>query len=159
MRCNRPRATDKAHRVDVGTEKCTIDVMLLERCKDQPSKTLDEFYAELAAHDSYPDREGGQAMLDLIARLRRLEHPNRAWGLTSHYHLCLLAQDDSASPWYVRALTLDRRNYAIEYLMPPSLAPWPNAYVRGDARSEDEAIQMIITAMDRSGGWSGAKAR
>lgn len=56
--------------------------------------------------------------------------------------------------WYVRFITLDHHNYWIEYLMPSAVAPWPNAHVRGKARSEDEAIQMILTAMDRCGGWS-----
>jgi len=131
--------------------------MLLERCRDQRSKTLDEFYAALTTHDTEVDRGCGAAMLDLIRRLRDLESPSRAWGLTSLYRLCLLAQDDWKAPWYVIVVASDRRNYTIEYLLPPHLAPWPQAYVRGTANSEDEAVQMILIAIERSGGWSVAE--
>ncbi len=93
-------------------------------------------------------------MLDLIARLRALPDTHHVFGLTSLEHLCLLAQDMYQSPWYVRIGALDHTSYFIEYLMPSTLAPWPAANVRGEAHSEDEAIQMILIAMDRSGGWS-----
>ena len=43
--------------------------------------------------------------------------------------------------------------------MPASLAPWPYARVQGAARSAELAVQMIITAMDRCGGWSNPAAR
>jgi len=48
---------------------------------------------------------------------------------------------------------LDKRNYFIEYLMPEHVAPWAHAYVRGTALSEDDAVRMILTAMEKSGGW------
>jgi hypothetical protein len=127
--------------------------MHLETCRDQSSRTLDEFYEEIAAHDSHVDREGGRAMLDLIARLRALPHERRVWGLTSHYRLCLLAHDTYQSPRYVTVAALDRNNYSIDYLMPAAVAPWSGARVQGDARSEDDAVQMIVTAMERSEGW------
>jgi hypothetical protein len=37
--------------------------------------------------------------------------------------------------------------------MPERIAPWPQAYVKGEARSEDEAVRMIEVAMDKSEGW------
>jgi hypothetical protein len=127
--------------------------MHLIRSQDQRSKTLDEFYTEISQHDHPVDREGGRAMLDLIARLRALPDERRIWGLTSHYRLCFLAQDRSESSWFVIVSALDKRNYYIEYLMPEREAPWRGAYVRGEARSEDEAVQMILTAMGKSEGW------
>jgi hypothetical protein len=130
-----------------------IDRMHLTRCTDQSSKTLDEFYGQATGHDDVVVREGGRAMLDLIARLCALPDERRVWGLTSHQRLCLLSSDTSASPWYVIVAALNHRNNFIEYLMPSVSAPWTNAYVRGEARSEDQAIEMVITAMDRSGGW------
>ena len=130
--------------------------MQLEQCSEQATYGMDRFYAELAVHDP----QSGEAMIELLARLRSLDHPNRVWGLTSHTRLCLLAQDSSATPWYVIAYPVTRRDYTVEYLMPASLSPpWPNAYVRGEARSVDDAVNMIITAMDRSGGWRSAPAR
>lgn len=41
--------------------------------------------------------------------------------------------------------------------MPTAVAPWPDARVQGEARSEarseDEAVRMILIAMERSEGW------
>ena len=129
--------------------------MHLTRCKDQSSKTLDEFYTDISQHDGDIDRGIGQAMLSLLARLRALPDERPVWGLTSHYRLCLLAENSSATPWFVILAALDMRNFYIEYLMPEHVAPWPNAYVRGEARSVDDAIRMIVTAMEKSEGWSG----
>ena len=49
---------------------------------------------------------------------------------------------------------LDERNYQVQYLMPERVAPRPHAYVRGEARSADDAVRVIRTAMEKSGGWS-----
>lgn len=119
--------------------------MHLTRCQDQKSQTLEEFYGE---------HEGERAMLDLIERLRALPDERRAYGLTSHYHLWLLAQDTYVSPWYVSFIAANKQHYTIEYRMPESEAPWPHAHIRGVATSEDEAVQMILTAMEKSGGWN-----
>jgi hypothetical protein len=53
----------------------------------------------------------------------------------------------------VKVIGRDKREYSIEYLLPARLEPWPHAYVRGEAHSEDEAVEMIVTAMARSEGW------
>jgi hypothetical protein len=124
--------------------------MHLTRCQDQKRQTLEEFYTEPTEAVT---REGGQAMLALLARLRALPDERRVYGLTSLYRLCFLAEDTWQSPWFVIVAALNQRNYYIEYLMPERDAPWPRAYIRGEARSEDEAVQMILTAMERSEGW------
>lgn len=129
--------------------------MHLTRCQDQKRQTLEEFYCD--ARDGHPESyEGGQAMLDLIERLRALPDERRLYGLTSLYNLCLLAQDTYTSPWYVRFIAASKQHYVIECLMPESEAPWPNAYIKGIATSEDEAVEMILVAMEKSGGWSRA---
>lgn len=127
--------------------------MHLTGCQDQKSQTLDEFYTEVSRQESFVCREGGKAMLDLIARLRALPDERRVFGLTSHHRLCLLAEDTYRSPWFVIFSALDKRNYFVEYLMPERIAPWPHAYVRGEPRSEGEAVRMIVTAMEKSEGW------
>lgn len=127
--------------------------MHLTRCRDQKSNTLDEFYTEISEHDGAVDRGIGEAMLSLLARLRALPDERCVWGLTSHYRLCLLAEDRSETPSFVTVVALDKRDYYVEYLMPERVAPWPLAYVRGEARSEDEAVQMILTGMENSEGW------
>ena len=127
--------------------------MHLTRCHDQKSKTLDEFFDDVNKQDHVGSREGGKAMLDLMVRLRALPGSCQVYGLTSHHRLCLLAADSYKSPWFVIIAALDKRNYFVEYLMPDNVAPWPHAYVRGEARSEDDAIQMIVIVMEKSEGW------
>jgi hypothetical protein len=130
----------------------------LERCKDQPSKTLDEFYEQIAISDDEFGRTSGNSMLALIARLRALPDGRCVWGLTSLHRLCLLAHDTYKSPWFVIIVAADPGSYFIEYLMPAAVAPWPEARAQGEARSEDEAIRMILIAMDRSEGWQAPSA-
>src|SRR5262245_21261336 len=128
--------------------------MHLTRCHDQKSKTLEQFYGELSVSDEPVTRQIGQTMLSLLARLRALPNERRVWGLTSHYRLGLHASNSYETPCFVTAFGLDARNYLIEYLMPERVAPWPHAYVTGQACSEDEAVQMILTGMEKSEGWS-----
>lgn len=128
--------------------------MHITRCQDQKRQTLEEFYGERGWSEPPHEDEGGQVMLALIERLRALPDERRAYGLTSHCHLWLLAQDTFASPWYVSFIAASSQHYAIEYRMPESEAPWPHAHIRGVATSENEAVQMILTAMEKSGGWS-----
>jgi hypothetical protein len=128
--------------------------MYLTRCHDQKSKTLDEFFEDVRQQDHVLSREGGKAMLGLMGRLRALPDSRQMYGLTSHHRLCPLAADSYQSPWFVIISALDNRNYFVEYRMPDDVAPWPHAYVRGKARSEDDAVQMIVTAMEKSEGWS-----
>jgi hypothetical protein len=127
--------------------------MHLTRCSDQQS-TLDDFYRKLSVSDEAVSRQIGETMLSLLARLRALPDDRRVWGLTSHYQLVLLAADSYQTPWLVIVGVLDERNYFIEYLMPKEVAPWPGAYVKGEARSQEQAVQMILTGMEKSGGWS-----
>jgi len=126
--------------------------MKLTRCKDQRSKTHEEFYGSLAASDDTWSRDVGETMLHLIDLLRTLPEPEAAWGLTSHFHLCLLAADDYHTPWYVRLIG-SRGEYTVDYLMPEAEAPWPYARVTGETRSQDRAVEMIETAMRLSRGW------
>jgi hypothetical protein len=132
--------------------------MKLTGCRDQKSKSLDEFYNELSHSDEPVTHEAGRAMCALIERLRALPGQQSVYGLTSHHRLCLLAKDSSETPWFIIIATLDTRNYFIEYLMPKRIAPWPGAYVRGEARSEDDAVQMIWTGMRNSEGWPDVQA-
>ena len=128
--------------------------MQLIRCQDQKTKTLDEFYAEMS-HGKFPGTsKSGEAMLNLMTRLRALPDHRSVYGLTSHQRLCLLATNSYLSPWFVIVSSLDKNNYYIEYLMPEHVSPWPHAYVRGEARSEEDAVKLILIAMDKSEGWS-----
>ncbi len=126
--------------------------MKLIRCRDQGLETLDEFYLELGTMQHL----GGiaKAMLDLIARLRELPDDRTVFGLTSHQRLILLPEDTYQSPWFVIISASDTRNYLIEYLMPKRITPWKrSAYIRREACSKDEALEMIIKALNKCEGW------
>jgi hypothetical protein len=118
------------------------------------SAKIEEFYQVLVdqATGRYPI-EMATAMLALIAALRALPDEREVWCLTSHNRLCLLTERDYRTPWYVIIDALDTRNYTVEYLMPAEGAPWPNAYVRGEARSTEAALKMVVIAMSRCEGW------
>jgi hypothetical protein len=129
--------------------------MQLDRCGAQGAETLEEAYEvwALRGRDSGTD---GRAMLELIAQLRACPDERRAWGLTSLAELVLLSSDAPRSPWYVKISAPSHGGYRVEYLMPACSAPWPHAHVRGEAESISDAVGMVITAMDRSGGWTNA---
>ena len=130
--------------------------MKLSRCNDQPG-TLEEFYGAMIENGASESDIGG-TMLRLIERLKALPDERSVWGLTSHYTLCLLSENSSASHWYVKVVAIGR-NYFVEYRMPDALAPWPEAYVKGEARSEAEAVHMLLEGMLNSGGWVAQHAR
>jgi len=113
---------------------------------------LDDEYGALARSDDPVSRELGEAMLQLIDRLRGLPTSIEAWGLTSLHHLCLLAADESRTPWYVRFIA-SKGWYQVEYLMPKHCAPWPGAYIAGKASNEAEAAEMLVLAIANSSGW------
>lgn len=120
--------------------------MRLHRCTDQ-GISLEQFYEEVAAHDHPVNKAIGAGMLALIGRLRALEHSRQAWGLTSHYHLVLLAKDTYRSPWYVTICVAGENRFEIV------VRPREGDGDRLEAGSLDEAVSVIVDAMDRSGGW------
>ena len=122
--------------------------MKIIECKDQSSETLEEYYSSIT---NMP--EIGQAMLSLIQRLREQEKDVVVYALTSHFRLCLLSEDSFDTPWYVILSVLDFNNYTIEYLMHKTVSPWPYAYVKGEAHSEEKALEMVLKAIEESKGW------
>ncbi len=125
--------------------------MDLTRCQDQKPQTVDDFNAELAQVDEWA--KVGRTMLALITRLRVLLDNRQIYGLTSLWRFFLLAEDTYRSTWFVECEAIDTQHYFVSYLMPEHLASWHRAYVTGEAYSEDEAVQMILIAMDASVGW------
>lgn len=92
-------------------------------------------------------REPLARMNALIAKLKSSSDQFEAWGLNSMDSLCLMPSDQ-LSDRFVRISC--GGDYHVEYRMPSTEAPWPNAWVTGTAQSEDEAVQMILTAIERS---------
>lgn len=94
-----------------------------------------------------------KAMLDLLELLKLHESDYVVYALTSHRKLCLLSEDHYDATWWVTVSPEPLGSYRVEYLMESSIAPWPGAYITGEARELDQAIQMVLVAIKRSGGW------
>ena len=126
--------------------------MKITRCRDQ-SGTLEQFYRKICGSNDNVSQLIGEGMLRLLQALHDCPAHHEMWGLTSHHHLCLLAEDCYETRWLVRVIGSDSQ-YRIEYLLPQNAAPWPNAYVQGEASSLEQAVNMVLIGMVRSGGWS-----
>ena len=92
------------------------------------------------------------AMLGLFRRMRQHHSGRHAWALTSHYHVVLLAEDSSQSPWYVKFVAGSPSEYRVWYLLPESGEQWTTLSAATD--NEDSAVAMILEAMELSGGWA-----
>ena len=107
--------------------------MQIKRCKDQKGETLEEFYTGSSCDSNDGLHISNKAMLSLLKGLENQTFDKNIYGLTSMNRLCLLAENDWESPWYVIISALDDKNYYIEYILPQRFAPWPYAMVKGDS--------------------------
>jgi hypothetical protein len=130
--------------------------MPLPRASCQPSATLEGFYQKLASSPDSGSSSTGAQMLSLLPRLAEICAPFHVWGLTSLYHLWLLAADDGRSPWLVCITATPSEGYRIEYRTVGADAPWPKATVEGVASDEATACRLVLSAMSHSGGWNAA---
>jgi hypothetical protein len=115
---------------------------------------LEGFYEKLAASDDSITAGIGNNMLCLLPMLSEFCKPFEVWGLTSLYHLWLLAADDWRSPWLVRITAYPGDEYRISYRMAEVDAPWPDALAEGLASDKLTACQFVLIGMKRSGGWN-----
>lgn len=130
--------------------------MPIKRNTDQKSKTLIEFYTDFKNESNSFLKGSGTLMLNWIDRINSEFKETEIWGLTSHHHLILQNENDYTSKIYV-ILTTGIDEYHIEYLIPKESEPWENAYVKGVAKSLDEAIIMLKIAMRNCKGWTKSK--
>jgi len=118
--------------------------------------SLDDFYGPegyLETVQRYPTQS---AMLLLIRALRADPAQLRAYAMTHMHQLRLRAIDDAAGPEFVRVMASSEYSYFVEFLMPEDQAPWPHAWVKGEATSTEDAKNMVLTAMRLSGTWGAA---
>jgi hypothetical protein len=127
--------------------------MPLKRITDQKSRTIEEFYLDLAVEQvAEPWRQSGKAMSTILEQLNKIFNSDTIWCLTSIDRLVLLREDDWRSPWFVIVSSV-AGEFLIEYLIPEDSAPWEGARVRGGSTSLDEAVKYILISMKNSGGW------
>ncbi len=130
--------------------------MPLRRISGQKSRTIQEFYVDVIEEQKASTwNDSGKTMLSLVQKLDALFPDDTIWCLTSLDRLVLLTDDDWKSPWYVLISSLDHKEIYVEYRMPEDLKPWEDATVKGTANSIDKAVEYVLIAMQRCGGWSG----
>lgn len=126
--------------------------MPITRCSAQPSMTLEEFYSPSSLGQWY--QYTGEQMLNFIQEINILFPTTSLFGLTSHNRLMILNTDSSESESFI-ILSALAGEYYFEYLIPTDLAPWNGAYVRGTAKSTEEAKTFLLIAMRECRGWVG----
>lgn len=115
--------------------------------------TLDDFYGRGGHLEAVQRSPHDNAMLLLIRALRDAPSTLLAYGMTHMHQLGLRAIDDPRAAELVRVMASSEHSYFIEYSMPEEQAPWPYAWVKGEATSTEDAKEMVLTAMRLSGGW------
>jgi len=125
--------------VSSATEVRTVEI---RRITDQ-NGSLDESYAMFAAlgPDNVLARIGAR-MLELVRHLREVKGPS-VWAVTSHAALNLKAGDDYRLPTLV-SVDYGGEWFHIRYSKPSGEAPWPGAYVTGQALDVQRASEMIV---------------
>lgn len=125
-------------------------------CKGHSSKTLLELYSELAGYQGNPVwKNKSEAMIQLINLIDQNFKKTQIWGLTSHYRLVLLTENNWDTRWHVIIENIGSDEYYFDYAMPDEKSPWPNAMVRGVAKSLEEAKKYLAISMNESGAWKG----
>ena len=92
-------------------------------------------------------------MLELLEQLEAAFVNQNVWAMTSMLNLLLQTTDRENGPWPVK-IALGYDSFLIDYRMPESEAPWPDARVTGEAWDVSSAVEMTIVAMNKSGSWT-----
>lgn len=120
--------------------------------KSQASKDLREFYSEAAMDSDFRIKEIGKAMLEWIERIELALPDLEIWALTSHYRLVLMASETYRGDWSVIIIG-QKGNYRVDYLIPKEDAPWNHAYITGETSDFEEALNMSLIGIEKSGAW------
>jgi hypothetical protein len=125
--------------------------MPLKRISDQKSKTIEEFYTELAESSDEVSRQIGKATLELIDGLNRFFVNETIWCLTSLYRMVLLTRDDWRSPWNVIISWSGPSQFSVQYLIPNDKAD--NESQTLHSFTLNRTMIDVFKAMKSSGGW------
>lgn len=130
--------------------------MPVVRCSDQPHQSLREHYNPKGETNERVILSH-QLMISLIDKLDEIFKDTIVFGLTSHYHLNLLAYDSFQTDWFVTFIAGSDGEVYVECLLPRNKQPWPFAKVTGQAETPEEGIKYILLAMKESEGWQDNK--
>ena len=92
-------------------------------------------------------------VLRLLQLLREHSDEKTVFALTSMHRLCLLAEDDPDSPWYVMVEALSGTSFEVYALMPENQGPWANAYAFRLFCSVDATLAALVEAIEYTQGW------
>lgn len=120
--------------------------MKIIRCSCQNSQSLSDYYQELYPEDS-------PVMNEFLDLLEKTSSPLVVYGLTSHEDLVFQPSDEYSPPWLVIVSIRQEQVFEVRYRLPMQSAPWPNAYVVGEAKGPKEAVDRVLVAMRLSGGF------
>ena len=127
--------------------------MPIIRCKSQKSRSLSEHYLELTVSDDKYSRSAGETMIRWIQRLDNEFPTLNIFALTSVDRLVLMSSNDWTADWSVIIIGYEG-HYHVEYLLPENESPWHNAYVIGNTKDFEEAIEMTKLGMKKSRAWT-----
>jgi hypothetical protein len=126
--------------------------MPLVRCSDQKGQTLRDFYSDLANSNDQTSSTIGRSMLLVVEFIDQAFLVTKIYGLTSLAKLVLLPENASRADWVVSIIS-NGNEFHVEYLIPESKRPWPNAMVKGETKFFEEFKRMIFIAMLESSRW------
>src|SRR5262245_14286288 len=122
--------------------------MKLRRVPEQAHETLEDTYRALGSDSGPHWAASSKMMLELIQLLSADPSTDECLVSTSHHYLLFHEKDNPALAKVVVSAWADK--YKIEYEMPSTIAPWPDAHVVGYTASATEALKMIAIARVRS---------
>jgi hypothetical protein len=114
---------------------------------------LEEFYGQFF-QGSLGYQTAAEDMLRFVTAVNELFQETQLWGLTSHARLVIQNASNWESEWLVTVSSVGAQYY-LEYLLPADKRPWEGAYVRGEAKSLEEAKTYLLISMRESQGWTG----
>lgn len=122
--------------------------MELIRCSEQ-TRDLFKYYTEFLGE---PATGGILSVVDLLHQVEPRDL--KVYLLVSHHRICLLSEDDSATPqWVVIDKGDPHHKFKIDCLVPKHSAPWEWAYVYGYADTVSEAVKKVQAGITFSEGW------
>lgn|GEM_PF-6491995 len=128
-----------------ATPPGSVSRMQLRRISHQQPETLEDYYSHLGQHHYGWLRERSQAMLQLIQYLKDTSIAGDIWVYTSDVSL-IFTDADYPGPGVTVAATSS--SYVITYPLPPTKAPWPNAYIETFAGTVEQATHRLQIAIE-----------
>lgn len=124
--------------------------MPLQRITHQNAVSILDAYSIDKPTETQSQKDVNIAMTEIINRLNEHLQDKVVLCYTSLNDIILVNEDTWNTPKYVTFFGQSTKDYTIQYLMPKDISPWEYAYVRGKAKSPEQALEYILIAMNNS---------